>query len=83
MPEQGTSSLLVHILRGLPADGQLVHIPCWPTVRHPVVIATVTVIVATETTEFAIEGAAEGQGKEAALMERRGGSHLRDHSRVG
>lgn len=50
-------SLLCLILCGLPAIAQLFLISCWSAIRLLVVIATVTIIVATETTEFARVGA--------------------------
>lgn len=83
--EAGRPSLVVFILRGPPADTQLRLISRWSTIRLPVVVATVSIIVATETAEFARVGAAGGPGggEEEALVERRGLRHLRDHSREG
>lgn len=50
-------SLLFFILCGLPAIAQLVLISCWSAIGLLVVIATIAIIVATETTEFARVGA--------------------------
>ena len=61
--EAGRSSLLVPILRGLPAATQLRLISRWSAIRLPVVVATVAIVVATETAEFAGVGAAGGRGE--------------------
>ena len=78
----GRSSRLVLIVRDLPAVTQLLLISCWSAIRLLVVVATVAVVVATETAEFAGVGAARG-GQGRVFVESKGLHHLRDHRGAG